>query len=512
MLRAAALFVVTLGILAREGGAEIRLTHGTAVGEVTSHSAVVWARADAPGTLVVRYETDGSEAGRAAANNAPERDFTARVSLDGLRPGTRYRYRARFESGGDVSEEIEGSFQTAPDPSSDEPIRFIVAGDLGGHGWCREVKEGYRAFDSMRELEPLFFVANGDMIYADTTCPPERPDGGRNLPADFRSVDDPRVDWTNLEEVREIYLAHWRYNQADPHFQRFLLQVPIYSQWDDHEVINDFGAPWTAWTAAKARKGYPTLVRAGREAFFDFHPLSPPAEEPERIYRSFRWGAEVELFLLDARSYRSENDRVDSSENRKTLLGERQLDWLKKGLAESTATWKIVSTDVPLSIPTGTDSESYGHDAFANGSAGSDDESSTGFERELRSLLVELDRRNVRNVVFVATDVHFAASLRYDVDVDGDGDRLLFHELISGPLSAGLVEPRPPDPTFGPRVLYTEGGFFNFSLIRILPATGTGTGTGTGPGANGGSRLVSDIRDVDGKPRVGSTVEITAER
>lgn len=507
MLRAAALLFGALGLLARPGAAEIRLTHGAAVGEVTDHSALIWARADAPATLVVDYATDRSEPTRARARNAPELDFTARVPLDGLRPGVLYRYRAHFESvesGDDLSEEVRGSFRTAPTPSSDAPVRFIVAGDLGGHGWCREAHEGYRVFDAMRELAPLFFVANGDMIYADTTCPPERPDGGRNLPADFPSVDDPKIDWTSFDEVREIYLAHWRYNQADGHFQRFLLEVPIYSQWDDHEVINDFGAPWASWTAAKARRGYSTLVRAGREAFFDFHPLAPPAEEPERIYRSFRWGAEAELFLLDARSYRSENDRPDSSENRKTLLGEAQLDWLKKGLAESTAIWKIVSTDVPLSIPTGTRAEDYGHDAFANGSGSSADESSTGFERELRSLLAELDRRNVKNVVFVATDVHFAASLRYDTDVDGDGDgdRLVFHELISGPLSAGLVEPRPPDPTFEPRVLYTEGGFFNFSFIRIEP----------GAGANGGSRLVSDIRDVDGKPRPRSRVEITAER
>lgn len=502
MPRAALLFFGVLGIVARPGSAEIHITHGAAVGDVGNDSAVVWARSDAPATLVVEYSADRSEPARAKARNAPERDFTARVTLEGLRPGTQYHYRARFESGNEVSEWLEGSFRTAPAASSDEPIRFIVAGDLGGHGWCRDIHDGYRVFDAMRELDPSFLVANGDMIYADTLCPAERPDGGRNLPADFRSVDDPEVDWTNFDEVREIYLQHWRYNQADPHFQKFLLQVPIYSQWDDHEVINDFGAPWPSWTAAKKRKGYPTLVRAGREAFFDFHPLSPPAGEPERIYRSFRWGREMELFLLDARSYRSENVLSDSLENRKTLLGKAQLEWLAKGLVESTAAWKIVSSDVPLSIPTGTRAEEYGHDAFANGSGVSEDDSSprTGFERELRSLLTELDRRNVKNVVFVATDVHFAASLRYQVDLDGDGDRLLFHEFISGPISAGLVDPRPPDPTFEPRVLYSEGGFFNFSFIRIEPAP------------SGGSRLVSDIRDIDGKPRPGSRVEITAEK
>ena len=82
--------------------------------------------------------------------------------------------------------------------------------------------------------------------------------------------------------------------------------------------------------------------------------MSDHPDEPYRIYRSFRWGRQAELFLLDARSYRSLNDLPDRADNEKTLLGREQLDWLRGGLARSSATWKIVSTDVPLSIPTGT--------------------------------------------------------------------------------------------------------------------------------------------------------------
>jgi alkaline phosphatase D len=147
-------------------------------------------------------------------------------------------------------------------------VRLVVAGDLGGHGYCREETAGYAFFDRMRELHPDFFIANGDLIYADSTCPGDRPGGGRNLPGDFPSIDDPSVDWTDAARVREIYLAHWRYNRADPAFQRFLLEVPMYSQWDDHEVINDFGANWPKWAAAE-REGYPfSSVRT--RALFDF--------------------------------------------------------------------------------------------------------------------------------------------------------------------------------------------------------------------------------------------------
>jgi alkaline phosphatase D len=425
------------------------------------------------------------------ARSEAARDFTARVKLENLSPDTRYPYRIHFESDGESSKSLEGSFRTAPPPGSPAAVRFVVGGDLGGHGFCREATSGYFVFDRMRELDPDFFIANGDLIYADSDCPEARPDGGRNLPGDFPRIDDPGVDWTDAAKVREIYLAHWRYNRADPSFQRFLLEVPAYSQWDDHEVINDFGAAWPSVPAAASRPGFPILVREGREAFFDFHPLWPNEEEPERIYRSFRWGASAELFLLDARSYRSPNDREDSPG--KTLLGRAQLDWLKNGLASSTARWKIVSSDVPLSIATGSRAEVYGRDAFADGDPAAGPR--TGSESELRELLSHLDRENTRNVVFVVTDVHFAMSLRYEIDLDADGDALLFHELVTGPMSAGLLEPKTPDLTFQPEVLYRESGIFNFGSALL-----------------DGEKMVYEVRDDRGRVRDGSSLTISAER
>lgn len=470
------------------------VTHGVAVGEVTATSAVIWSRASAAAEMLVELgETATFETPRVVRAHADgESDFTAQVTVDGLEPSTTYHYRVRF----DDSEPVTGSFRTAPASDTGEPLRFIVMGDLGGHGYCREEGKGYTVFAEMEKLEPHFLIANGDMIYADSECPAERSEGGRNIPGDFRRIDDPSVDWTDAAQVREIYLAHWRYNRADSHFQRLLAKTPMYSQWDDHEVINDFGAAWPRLTAAIERDGYPTLVREGRRALFDFHPIRRHPDEPDRIYRSFRWGRDAELFLIDARSYRSLNDLSDRPDNAKTLLGNRQLDWLKRGLTSSTATWKIVSTDVPLSIPTGSQAELFGRDAFADGTD-RDYSARTGFERELTELLEHLDRENVENVVFVATDVHFATSLRYQIDVDGDGDELVFHEFISGPLSAVKVAPRGPDPTFRPRILYAEGGLFNFSFIRLERRSGV-------------PHLVADVRNESGAVRFGSTVTLSA--
>jgi alkaline phosphatase D len=174
----------------------------------------------------------------------------------------------------------------------------VVAGDLGGHGYCREETAGYAFFDRMRELHPDFFIANGDLIYADSTCPGDRPGGGRNLPGDFPSIDDPSVDWDAAGSAGSP--RPLEANRAD-RVPDFLLEVPMYSQWDDHEVINDFGACGPARAGGRPRATRLWSARDERALRFS----SPvPHRGAERIFRSFRWGANVES-SFDARSYRA---------------------------------------------------------------------------------------------------------------------------------------------------------------------------------------------------------------
>ena len=431
-------------------------------------------------------------------------DFTGTVKFDTLQPDTVYQYRvwfARNPGRGDPADAAAvattGTFRTAPSAATSRAVSFIWGGDVGGQSYCRRVDQGYAIFGKMQALAPDFFIANGDMIYADGACPadgPDGPGGWQNIPGDFPSIADPSVDWTNPAQVRDVYLKHWRYNRADPHHQQFLQSTSMYAQWDDHEVINDFGAQWTYWNSANIdRAGFPNLVAAGRRAFFEFNPIARNQAEPGRIYRSFSWGKDMDLFILDARSYRSRNDVADTPENNKTLLGAAQLEWLKEGLKRSTATWKVVSSDVPMSVPTG--SLAFGRDAFANG----EPTNPTGFERELRDLLLSLDRNNVKNVVFVTTDVHFATTIRYQTDVDADGDMLVLHELVSGPINAVRGTPGALDPTFNPTALYAEGNLFNFGYAHLAR------------GSDGRMHLLADIRGEDGQPRPGSAIDLTPE-
>src|SRR5262249_2224219 len=197
---------------------------------------------------------------------------------------------------------------------------------------------------------------------------------------------------------------------------------------------------------------------------------------------------------LDASSYRSRNDAGDSPQSPKSLLGPAQLTWLERSLPRSTATWKLVSIDVPLFIPT-CGSGRLGCDSYAN------EGGPTGFERELLALLTYLDRRQVRNVVFMTTDVHYARTLRAEVDANGDGRPLVLYELVSGPLSAialqvGDLDTEVFDTPVKIRSLYAEGGIYNFEVVRIRRVR------------RGKAHLVAEVRGADGHVRPGSLLDL----
>jgi len=142
-----------------------------------------------------------------------------------------------------------------------------------------------------------------------------------------------------------------------------------------------------------------------------------------------RWGKHLELLLLDTRQYRDANGAADSATRPKTMLGREQLTWLKDKLKRSDATWLVIASSVPLSIPTGWPAEG-GRDGWA------DLDQPTGFEQELREIFRYAAEVGRQDLVFISADVHFAAAFSYRPDAERPG--FVVHELVTGPLSAGL--------------------------------------------------------------------------
>lgn len=415
----------------------VPLPSGVASGDVTSRSARVWLRTSAPAQVEVEWTPqgrDGSPGRSVVLSTSENRDFTATVRLDHLQPATRYRYvvRARLENQPSARELIEesgsGTFATPPADDVSAPQTFLWGGDLGGQTRCRDTWVGYPIFYRMLQAKPDFAILLGDTIYADDRCP-----SPPNAPgSDFTAV--------TLDQFR----AKHRYQRDSAALQRFLASVPVYAIWDDHEVRNNFSGP------------FDPLMPTGRQAFLEYWPIATPPEDPVRLYRTFRRGADAEFFILDTRQYRSRNAEPDGPA--KTMLGAAQRDWLIKGLTRSTATWKFIVTGVPLSNPKGGTEQVPGNDSWARAADG------TGFYTELRTIVTAILKHHVRNVVWLAGDVHYAQVNAYDPNEDGTPD---FHEFITGPLSAAPGKPLPPEPALKPITLYSHGGTSNFGLIAV---------------------------------------------
>jgi alkaline phosphatase D len=392
------------------------------VGDVASDRAVLWARGDG-GRLRLRYgpEADDGERRAEAVATEAERDGTARVVLEDLRPGTRYAYAV--EQGAAV---VDGTFVTAPAPDADVPVRLLWSGDLGGPGHCRGVEDGYRIFQAMRQQSPDFFLFVGDTVYADRRCAGRAVVPGNDFVA------------TTLAEFH----AKHRYNRADTAVQAFFRSTAVYAIWDDHEVRNNFAG------------ADEPLMPVGRRAFFDYWPIAAPPDDPTRLYRRVRWGRHVEVFILDTRQYRHPNAERDGPG--KSMLGARQRQWLLDGVRASDATWKLVVSSVPLGMFTGGSAS----DSWSNANMLGFRRNGTGFVHERDAILTALREARVPNVVFVAGDVHHAEVIRHTV-----GTGYAVHELVAGPLAARPGHPRPLDRSLRSRSLGGVGFTANFGEI-----------------------------------------------
>jgi alkaline phosphatase D len=474
-----------------------RVTHGIAVGDVTATSAVIWARTDSESSLRVSVQREGTSRGMTLRRELPvtaAHDFTGKVVVGGLTPDTPYRFTASF-SGGPVE---EGRFRTAPAATQSKGFRFAWSGDLGG-GMCRDQQDGYIIFQALNR-EPLdFFVALGDMIYADFTCDATGLYGNAQVPGDFR----PATDLPN-------YWAHWRYNREDEGYRKFLARVPYYAIWDDHEVTNDFGPLHVALGPIKDSDK--PLIALGLTAFLDYNPIAEHAETPKRIYRSFRWGKHLELILLDTRQYRDANFATDDPKTPKSMLGREQLTWLKNTLERSDATWKVIVSSVPMSVPTGVTPQIAKEEVTAfmqttgldkilphlNRSGGSDSwanyEQGAGFEQELIEILRFMQQRGINNNIWLTTDVHFAAAFRYTPFANAPSFQP--REYITGPLSALLFPNRLFDSTLGTEQLFFYGAE-KFTDIRSYEAAKPWLNYGTIAIDDAGN-LTVEIQKVDG--------------
>ncbi len=429
-----------------ESGKSITVTHGVMAGDVRENSAIIWARADSESWMhVVLYgEGERKSLHKTLRVNAG-RDFTGKVKFENLHPDTDYEYSVWFSDGKQIRKRgkaVSGRFHTAPAKNKAKALSFAWGGDLAGQNVCRDAEQGFPIFNAIANMKPDFFIGLGDMIYADGTCEEVGKYGNSQVIGNYDKS-------ANMEN----YWAHWKYNHEDEAYQKLLSSVPYYAIWDDHEVVNDFGPLHDTRSSAPYTEGQ-HLLPMGLRAFLDYNPVDESPDQPKRLYRTLRWGKHFELFVLDTRQYRDANSESDDESLKKTMLGREQLTWLKEKLKSSNATWKMIVSSVPISIPTGYPAE-YGRDGWSGF------DQATGFEQELKDLFRFMRDEGINNSIWITTDVHFAEVFRYTPFADTPEFKV--HEFVTGPLNAGLYPNRDFDTSWGTESLFFYGPESMFS-------------------------------------------------
>ncbi len=343
--------LAALVLLLSSADAKGEFTLGVAAGEVERKSAKIWGHSERSGR--VKAELAGDRRFRRVLMRARPRaknsnDGTVQKTFRGLKPGTKYWYR--FCRGGDCS--ARGTFVTAPRKNRSKRVKFALSGDADGtpaEGGSGPFFGNFRTFEAMRREGNDFNVFMGDTIYSDS--------GVAGPPA------------LTAEEKWEKY----RLGLEQRRLRKLRGSAALYSHWDDHEFINDFSIP----------EDGEKLYRAGLRAFTDYAPVGH--SERDGLYRSFRWGRNVEVFFLDQRSFRSAKadfggacDNPDTgspdlaptapagkrnlfavlipslaepvsqackdaiNDPGRTMLGERQLQRFLREVSSSKARWKVI--------------------------------------------------------------------------------------------------------------------------------------------------------------------------
>ncbi|MAL94963.1 MAG: alkaline phosphatase [Haliea sp.] len=446
-----------------------RVDWGSQVGDVRSDSALIWSRTDRDARMQLRWSTrpDLADAVHGPWVHAlQDRDHTAKLLLNGLPAGERIYYEIVFTDLADLkthSEPLRGSFRTAP-ASAERNVRFLWSGDTAGQGWgINPDFGGMRIYNSMHALQPDFFIHCGDTVYADSPIGEsvQLPDG-----TSWRNLVTPEK--SKVAESLDEFRGQFRYNLLDAPLRRFNAEVPMYAQWDDHEVTNNWYWELRRDNDPRYREGsVARLAARAMRAFQEYMPVRQHPLNPERIHDHFSHGPLLDVFRIDLRAWRGPNSdeqpRELSPEFR--ILGQAQMAWLKQSLRQSTATWKVIASSMPLGLVV---YDNWEHARGAEAIALRDGPAA-GRELEIAELLTFIRDEKIANVVWLTADVHYTAAHYYDPEKAQYPHFSPFWEFVSGPLNAGTFGPNPLDNTFGPQLIYRkapEDGRVNLSPLE----------------------------------------------
>ena len=384
---------------------------GAPTGTVTLQVAT-----DAAFTQIVKTETLPVRLNAGSNYRTEPGDYIARAVVTGLTPGTVYFYRFLGEES-----VVSPVGRTRTFPNDGRPLSFL-------HISCANEPPFPIGAALLAEASTAEFLSfNGDTVYADR----------------FWLGLDPE---NNLEFYRGLYRDQRSPAYAGADFPKVFEQMPVVVNWDDHEVIDNYSGQKAIGGSASQlndETGVVTDVEGlkllGYQAFFEYNPITPVLNDvpgvdaQDRLFRSFKCGPDVEVFVLDLRQYRELAARTPilpilpppltreaflaSSgltltpqqqallfgppevpqafwENElqvkvRPLMGDAQKNWLLNGLRNSTARFKFIISEFPITVTYFRSNDVW-----------------EGYGRERQEVLDFIQNNGIQNVIFLTGNNH----------------------------------------------------------------------------------------------------------
>ena len=331
-------------------------THGVASGHPSADSVVLWTRFQSRSDhtqLAVEVSDSDSFAhlvARESVGALADRDHTARITLRGLKAGSRYYFRFQAPDGRKSPIGRTGTLPTG----SPENFRIAVFS-------CANLPFGwFHAYAHAAAREDLDLAVHlGDYIY-------EYAPGV--YPSSEHAIRERVLDPAHAARSLADYRARYANYRTDPDLLALHARLPMIPVWDDHEFAND------AWSGGAenhdpAHEGIWAVRRdAAQRAWREWMPV-PDDWTP---WAAATVGDLVTLLRLETRitgrteqltarysALRDVSDRQSAllafrdtvwSQSTRRMLGAQQEAWLLQKLIESTRAtrWQVLVQTVPM--------------------------------------------------------------------------------------------------------------------------------------------------------------------
>ncbi len=431
------------------------------------------------------YDGNGQLICEGKAETSTLRDYTLKLDVTGLQPGTVYFYRFSYKK----TFSPLGRMKTLPAAgTTPDLVRFVAFS-------CQSYWQGYwNALHHVGQEQDVDFLLHlGDYIYeygGDSVG--DDANGVRCDPYPPESQNDPNPDGDLQEHLSLQTLSEYRfkykYYRNEPNLQAAHRVAGMYSTWDDHEVRDDHTGDWfrreTEPVGSQVISKFDRLANA-YYVYWEYMPIrrfgaAAPAgakcdareivdvpSATTRLHRSHAIGGLIDLVILDGRQHRvspgtepaaafTTRPAIYESEDR-TNLGLEQLEWFKGELTASAArgtTWRMIANQTMV-MPLRLTPSTPGFPSEFNQIPGREQfpmdsippvyvtlDSWDGFPVERQKILDFLSEQDLKNVVFMTGDIHmfFAGHCWQNFDAGLEPlTRVVGTEyVVSGISSAGL--------------------------------------------------------------------------